>query len=74
MGSGIRRRTNGRTNLNGKFDAAFEAQTNHHLEVVCGDRDLGSDSPLEGIQIDTPCSKMAGVPRVLDLRGGGWIS
>ena len=32
----------------------LRAQTNHHLEVVCGDRDLGSDSPLEGIQIDTP--------------------
>ena len=32
----------------------LRAQTNHHLEVVCGDRDLGSDSPLEGIQTDTP--------------------
>ena len=32
----------------------LRAQTNHHLEVVCGDRDLGSDSPLEGIQPDTP--------------------
>jgi glycosyltransferase involved in cell wall biosynthesis len=32
----------------------LRAQTNHRLEVVCGDRDLGSDSPLEGIQRDTP--------------------
>ena len=32
----------------------LRAQTNHHLEVVCGDRDLGSDSPLEGIQTDAP--------------------
>jgi len=32
----------------------LRAQTNHHLEVVCGDRDLGSDSPLEGIQRNTP--------------------
>ena len=32
----------------------LRAQTNHHLEVVCSDRDLGSDSPLEGIQPDTP--------------------
>jgi len=32
----------------------LRAQTNHHLEVVCSDRDLGSDSTLEGIQPDTP--------------------
>ena len=32
----------------------FRAQTDHHLEVVCGDRDLGSPSPLEGIEPDAP--------------------
>ena len=30
----------------------LRAQTDHHLEVVCGDRDLGSASPLEGIEPD----------------------
>ena len=30
----------------------LRAQTDHHLEVVCGDRDLGSPSPLEGIEPD----------------------
>ena len=32
----------------------LRAQTDHHLEVVCGDRDLGSPSPLEGIEPDVP--------------------
>ena len=32
----------------------LQAQTDHHLEVVCGDRDLGSALPLEGIEIDVP--------------------
>lgn len=32
----------------------LRAQTDHHLEVVCGDRDLGSLSPLEGIEPDVP--------------------
>ena len=30
----------------------LRAQTDHHLEVVCGDRDLGSALPLEGIEPD----------------------
>ena len=30
------------------------AQTDHHLEVVCGDRDLDSPSPLEDIEPDVP--------------------
>ena len=32
----------------------LKAQTSHHLEVVCGDRDLGSTEPLPGISSDTP--------------------
>ena len=32
----------------------LRAQTDHYLEVVCGDRDLGSASPLEGIESDVP--------------------
>jgi len=32
----------------------LRAQTDHHLEVVCGDRDLGSPSPIEGIEPDVP--------------------
>ena len=32
----------------------LRAQTDHHLEVVCGDRDLGSPSPLEGIEPNVP--------------------
>ena len=32
----------------------LRAQTDHHLEVVCGDRDLDSPSPLEGIDPDVP--------------------
>ena len=32
----------------------LRAQTDHHLEVVCGDRDLGSPSPLDGIELDVP--------------------
>jgi len=32
----------------------LKAQTSHHLEVVCGDRDLGSTEPLPGISPDTP--------------------
>ena len=32
----------------------LRAQTDHHLEVVCGDRDLGSPSPLVGIEPDVP--------------------
>ena len=32
----------------------LRAQTDHHLEVVCGDRDLGSPSPLKGIEPDVP--------------------
>ena len=32
----------------------LRAQTDHHLEVVCGDRDLGSSSPLEGVEPDVP--------------------
>lgn len=32
----------------------LRAQTDHHLEVVCGDRDFGSASPLEGIEPDVP--------------------
>ena len=32
----------------------LRAQTDHHLEVVCGERDLGSPSPLEGIDPDVP--------------------
>lgn len=35
----------------------LRAQTDHHLEVVCGDRDLGSPSPLEGIEPDVPHSR-----------------
>ena len=31
----------------------LKAQTPHHLEVVCGDRDLGSTAPLHGISSDT---------------------
>ena len=31
----------------------LKAQTPHHLEVVCGDRDLGSTEPLHGISSDT---------------------
>ncbi len=32
----------------------LRAQTDHHLEVVCGDRDFGSALPLEGIEPDVP--------------------
>ena len=32
----------------------LKAQTPHHLEVVCGHRDLGSAEPLDGISSDTP--------------------
>jgi glycosyltransferase involved in cell wall biosynthesis len=32
----------------------LKAQTPHHLEVVCGDRDLGSTEPLSGISSDIP--------------------
>ena len=32
----------------------LRVQTDHHLEVVCGDRDFGSASPLEGIEPDVP--------------------
>lgn len=32
----------------------LKAQTPHRLEVVCGDRDLGSTEPLPGISPDTP--------------------
>ena len=32
----------------------LKAQTPHHLEVVCGNRDLGSAEPLAGISSDTP--------------------
>ena len=32
----------------------LNAQTPHHLEVVCGDRDLGSTEPLSGISSDIP--------------------
>ena len=32
----------------------LNAQTPHHLEVVCGDRDLGSTEPLSGISSDVP--------------------
>ena len=32
----------------------LKAQTPHHLEVVCGQRDLGSAEPLPGISPDTP--------------------
>ena len=32
----------------------LKAQTSHHLEVVCGDRDLGSTEPLSGISSDIP--------------------
>jgi len=35
----------------------LRAQTDHHLEVVCGDRDLGSPSPLEGIEPNVPHSR-----------------
>ena len=32
----------------------LKAQTPHHLEVVCGNRDLGSTEPLRGISSDIP--------------------
>ena len=32
----------------------LQAQTPHHLEVVCGNRDLGASEPLEGVPIDAP--------------------
>ena len=32
----------------------LQAQTPHHLEVVCGDRDLGASEPLEGVPVDVP--------------------
>jgi len=32
----------------------LKAHTSHHLEVVCGHRDLGESEPLKGIPIDTP--------------------
>ena len=32
----------------------LKAQTPHHLEVVCGDRDLGDAEPLPGISSDIP--------------------
>jgi len=30
----------------------LQAQTPHHLEVVCGNRDLGDSEPLEGVPVD----------------------
>jgi len=32
----------------------LQAQTHHHLEVVCSDRDLGASQPLEGVPVDVP--------------------
>ena len=32
----------------------LQAETPHHLEVVCGDRDLGDFQPLEGVPVDAP--------------------
>ncbi len=32
----------------------MRAETDHELEVVCGDRDLGSATPLDDIQTDVP--------------------
>lgn len=32
----------------------LKTHTSHHLEVVCGHRDLGESEPLKGVLIDTP--------------------
>ena len=32
----------------------LQAQTPHHLEVVCGNRDLGASQPLKGVPFDEP--------------------
>ena len=50
----------------------LRAQTNHHLEVVCSDRDLGSDSPLEGIQTDTPLQQDGVVVTYRSLTSRKW--